>query len=73
LHIAAGGAPGLDSLVADIAQEFGMTDAPTSFVMDDNNMDWNSLYPFSSVPHLILFTSLWTDIHTMAVFVSVQS
>jgi hypothetical protein len=51
LHIAAAdGAPGLDLLVADIAQEFGAGDAPAAFItMDDNNTDWNPLYPFSSV------------------------
>ncbi|KIM75670.1 hypothetical protein PILCRDRAFT_669287, partial [Piloderma croceum F 1598] len=50
LHIAAAdGAPGLELLVADIAKEFGVTDAPASFItMNDNNTDWNPLYPFSS-------------------------
>jgi hypothetical protein len=51
LHIAAAdGAPGLDLLVADIAQEFGVADVLAEpITMDDNNTDWNPLYPFSSV------------------------
>ena len=51
LHIAAAdGAPGLDLLVNDIAEEFGVPGATATFVtMDDNNTDWNPLYPFSSV------------------------
>ena len=51
LHLAsADGAPGLENLVANIASEFGVAgvDAAT-VVMDDNNTDWNSLYPFSAV------------------------
>jgi len=50
LHIAAAdGAPGLDLLVSDIAAEFGVAGVPAAFVtMDDNNTDWNPLYPFSS-------------------------
>jgi len=50
LHVAAAdGAPGLDSLVTDLAQKFGVTGvSPSSVAMDDNNTDWNSLYPFSS-------------------------
>lgn len=50
LHIAAAdGAPGLDLLVNDLAEEFGVTGMPATFVtMDDNNTDWNSLYPFSA-------------------------
>ena len=54
LHLAsADGAPGLENLVANIASEFGVAgvDAAT-VVMDDNNTDWNSLYPFSAVRFL---------------------
>jgi len=48
LHIAAAdAAPGLDLLVNGIAREVG--GAPDIIIMDDNNTDWNSLYPFSSV------------------------
>jgi len=74
LHIAAAdGAPGLDSLVADIAKEFGVTDAPASFItMDDNNTDWNPLYPFSSVPYSQLSLRNRGLIDAIAVFVSVQ-
>ena len=51
LHVAAAdGAPGLDSLVTDLAQKFGVAGAsPSSVAMDDNNTDWNPLYLFSSV------------------------
>ena len=43
----------MENLVANIASEFGVAgvDAAT-VVMDDNNTDWNSLYPFSAVGFL---------------------
>ncbi|TFY54790.1 hypothetical protein EVG20_g9564, partial [Dentipellis fragilis] len=50
LHIgAADGAPGLDALVAEITAEFGAPGtSAVQEIMDDNNSDWDILYPFSS-------------------------
>ncbi|EGN96948.1 hypothetical protein SERLA73DRAFT_57990 [Serpula lacrymans var. lacrymans S7.3] len=57
LHIAAAdGAPGFGELVADIALQFGGPGASAAAViMDDNNSDWDTLYPFSAFlsPHKI--------------------
>ena len=51
MHIAAAdGAPGFEQLVHAIAQDFGASDlAPLPVTMDDNNYDWDVLYPFSAV------------------------
>ena len=53
LHLsAADGAPGFHELVEDIASEFVKTDEkPSPIMMDENNPDWDSLYPFSGVCH----------------------
>ncbi|KAA1470020.1 hypothetical protein DENSPDRAFT_774128 [Dentipellis sp. KUC8613] len=50
LHIgAADGAPGLDALVAEITAEFGAPGtSAVQEIMDDNNSDWDILYPFSA-------------------------
>jgi len=51
LHLAAAdGAPGFDSLVQEIVQEFGVSEQlAVPIVMDDYNSDWDPLYPFSAV------------------------
>ncbi|KAF4610913.1 hypothetical protein D9613_007233 [Agrocybe pediades] len=50
LHIAAAdGAPGFESLVNDIVNEFSVHgQGLTPVVMDDYNSDWDTLYPFSA-------------------------
>ncbi|KAJ7509606.1 hypothetical protein B0H11DRAFT_1960274 [Mycena galericulata] len=50
LHIAAAdGAPGLDALVQDISREFApLQTTAIPVVMNDQNSDWDSLYPFSA-------------------------
>ncbi|KAF7968545.1 hypothetical protein HWV62_30167 [Athelia sp. TMB] len=50
LHLAsADSAPGLDILMGNLAQEFGAVDEPAHVVvMNENNADWMSLYPFSA-------------------------
>ncbi|KJA25691.1 hypothetical protein HYPSUDRAFT_37128 [Hypholoma sublateritium FD-334 SS-4] len=50
MHIAAAdGAPGFEQLAHAIALKFGASDvAPEPVTMDDNNYDWDVLYPFSA-------------------------
>lgn len=59
---AADGAPGFEVLAKDIIQEFGnYTHVLEPVVVDDDNTDWDHLYPFSAVRscssgRVILFT-----------------
>ncbi|KAF8885097.1 hypothetical protein CPB84DRAFT_1816896 [Gymnopilus junonius] len=50
LHLAtADGAPGFHRLVEEIAEEFSATGmTPVPIVMNDDNSDWDNLYPFSA-------------------------
>ncbi|KAK7686297.1 hypothetical protein QCA50_010521 [Cerrena zonata] len=51
LHFAAAdSAPGFELLVHDLAQSFGLPEAPLpqSIIMNDWNADWDVVYPFSS-------------------------
>lgn len=61
LHFAAAdSAPGFEVLVHDLAQSFGLPEAPLpqSIVMDDWNADWDVVYPFSAVCLLSLLNFL---------------
>lgn len=52
LHFAAAdGAPGFEPLVHDLAQKFGLPEAPLPqpITMNDWNADWDVVYPFSAV------------------------
>lgn len=58
---AADGAPGFELLVQDIAKEFGNADVkPIPVVMDDYNSDWDSIYPFSAVSGVLLYSWIFT-------------
>lgn len=51
LHLAAAdGAPGFPELVQGVATKFSkIYQQPVPVMMDDNNADWDIIYPFSQV------------------------